>query len=131
VAGAVVDTEAEPDLRSLTAQLSRGGPVFLTTAADGQAGPEARGRLAAALGRAAAWVVAHRRPDLVAVTGGDTASALLAALGGSRLEVLGSPSIGLALAELVVDGRPPIGLLTKAGGFGPPDLFLTLLKGAT
>jgi uncharacterized protein YgbK (DUF1537 family) len=129
-AGLVVDPEQEADVRPLAAHLSRQRPVFVTTAADGPATPEARARVAAALGRTAARVLAQRRPDLVAVSGGDTARALLGALGAARLELVGSPSSGLALGEVLLEGMPAISLLTKAGGFGPPDLFLTLLKGA-
>jgi uncharacterized protein YgbK (DUF1537 family) len=66
----------------------------------------------------------------VVVTGGDTAAALLGALAGARLELVGSPAAGLALADLVVARGPAISTLTKAGGFGPPDLLVTLLKGA-
>jgi len=77
----------------------------------------------------AARVLAESRPDLVAVTGGETAVALLRAVGATRVELSGSPSSGLALGEAVVDAGSTFPLLTKAGGFGPPDLFLALLKG--
>ncbi len=74
-------------------------------------------------------MLADSRPDLIAVTGGDTAVALLRAVGATRLELSGAPSSGLALGDAVVDSTSRLPLLTKAGGFGPPDLFLALLEG--
>jgi len=68
--------------------------------------------------------------DLVVVTGGETAVALWSALGIDRVEVLGAPAPGLALGTVRVPGREPLAVLTKAGGFGPPDLLVTLLKEA-
>ena len=37
---------------------------------------------------------------------------------------------GLAFGRLHVHGRPEVPLLTKAGGFGPPRLFVSLREGA-
>ncbi len=130
VPAAVADEGREPDIEALVARLRGGQPALLTTAEVPAAASDARPRMAALLARAAARVLAETRPDLVAVTGGDTARALIAALGADRLELTGSPSSGLALAELATNGGPALGLLTKAGGFGAPGLFLTLLKGA-
>jgi uncharacterized protein YgbK (DUF1537 family) len=71
----------------------------------------------------------HREPwDLVVVTGGETAVALWVALGAERLDLVGAPAAGLAFGHLRVPGREPLPLLTKAGGFGPPDLLPSLLK---
>lgn len=69
------------------------------------------------------------RFDGVAVTGGETAIALWEALGGESLDLLGAPGAGLALGRLRSATRPPLPLLTKAGGFGEPDLFVSLLAG--
>lgn len=68
--------------------------------------------------------------DIVVVTGGDTAVALYEALGRGRLELLGPPAPGLALARLEVAGRDDLWLVTKAGGFGDPDLIVSLAKAA-
>jgi uncharacterized protein YgbK (DUF1537 family) len=78
----------------------------------------------------AATAIEKERWDLVAVTGGETAVALWAALGADRLDLIGVPAPGLALGHLRVRGREPLALLTKAGGFGPPDLFVSLQKEA-
>ena len=73
----------------------------------------------------------QREPwDLVVVTGGETAVALWTALGAERIDLAGAPAPGLALGQLRVPGRDPIPLLTKAGGFGPPDLLVSLQKEA-
>jgi D-threonate/D-erythronate kinase len=80
-------------------------------------------RLAA---EARAWL--EREPfDGVAVTGGETARALCEALGATTIELIGPPRPGLALARLSTPRHPALPLLTKAGGFGEPDLFVSLL----
>jgi uncharacterized protein YgbK (DUF1537 family) len=85
---------------------------------------------AEALGRLveqAAAAVVRERWDLVVVTGGETAAALWSALGAERIDLVGAPGPGLAFGHLRVPGRDhPIPLLTKAGGFGPPDLLVSL-----
>jgi uncharacterized protein YgbK (DUF1537 family) len=65
--------------------------------------------------------------DGVAVTGGETAWAFCEALGAETIELIGSPRPGLALGRLVRRGHPTLSLLTKAGGFGEPDLFVSML----
>ena len=66
--------------------------------------------------------------DLVVVTGGETAVALWTALGAERIDLVGAPAPGLAFGQLRVPGRDPLPLLTKAGGFGPPDLLVSLQR---
>jgi uncharacterized protein YgbK (DUF1537 family) len=68
--------------------------------------------------------------DLLVVTGGETAVALWTALAAERLDLLGVPAPGLAFGHLRVPGREPLAVLTKAGGFGPPDLLVSLQKEA-
>jgi uncharacterized protein YgbK (DUF1537 family) len=73
----------------------------------------------------------QREPwDLVVVTGGETAVALWTALGAERLDLAGVPAPGLAFGHLRVPGRDPLPVVTKAGGFGPPDLIVSLQKEA-
>jgi uncharacterized protein YgbK (DUF1537 family) len=77
-------------------------------------------------------VLERATPSLLCLTGGDTALAVARALGMERLDVIGAPSPGLALGEMVLGSPRPgsparLPVLTKAGGFGGPDLFLTLL----
>jgi uncharacterized protein YgbK (DUF1537 family) len=83
--------------------------------------------VAAELARQARKIIETEAVDLVAVTGGDTAVALYRELDAERIELLGAPVPGLALGRLHRgDGRALL-VLTKAGGFGAPDLFATLM----
>ena len=77
-------------------------------------------------GEACAWLE-REAFDGIAVTGGETARALCKGLGAEDLELLGPPRPGLALARLVSGGHRRLTLLTKACGFGEPDLFASLL----
>jgi len=126
---------APPDPADVVAALAAHQPTFI--AARGPAaspGPRERAGMAERLARVAAGVLAAATPDLVCATGGETALALVRALAATRLELLGSPGLGLALAEVIRHNPaglhgPGLFLLTKAGGFGPPDLFMTLIRG--
>jgi D-threonate/D-erythronate kinase len=130
--GAWLDGEGAPDLAPVLRALGRGEPAFLACAATTRLEPRA---IAAALGAAAAHVLDDAALDLLAVTGGETAFGVIAALGATRLDLVGAPASGLALGALTLaaaPARPPrLPFLTKAGGFGAPDLFLTLLGGRT
>lgn len=136
VTGLWIDAGGDlPDPAGVAAALAAQEPAFVAARAPAAA-PSRReraamaGRLASA-GRAALLAAT---PTLVCATGGETALALTRALGAARLELLGAPGSGLALGEMIVLGpsgsrRAGLRLLTKAGGFGPPDLFMTLMRG--
>jgi len=126
---------APADPADVVAALAAHEPAFVASGLPGTS-PSLRERseMAERLARVAARVLAAVTPDLLCATGGETALALARALDVSRLELLGTPGSGLALAEVVTcrpqaSDAPRLVLLTKAGGFGPPDLFLTLLGG--
>jgi uncharacterized protein YgbK (DUF1537 family) len=68
--------------------------------------------------------------DVVLVAGGETLVALYRALGAERLDLDGAPRPGLALGRLRVPHRAPLTVVTKAGGFGEPDLFVALAREA-
>ena len=68
--------------------------------------------------------------DLVIVTGGETAVALYRALASERIDLVGAPVPGLALGHLRAPRHPGLPIITKAGGFGDPNLFVTLAAGA-
>ena len=109
-------------------QVARDAGLTVIATADAAAddGGEAARRLAAD-----ARDLLRAQPfDIVLVTGGDTAVALYDAFGGGRLELLGPPAPGLALARLVVPEGEALWLVTKAGGFGQPDLIVSLAKAA-
>lgn len=68
--------------------------------------------------------------DVVAVTGGETAVALYHALQATQIDLLGAPAPGVALGQLRAPHHDGLTILTKAGGFGDPDLFVTLARKA-
>jgi len=70
------------------------------------------------------------RYDVVLVTGGETAVALYRALAAERIDLDGAPRPGLAMGRLRLPGRAALPLVTKAGGFGPPELFVSLAREA-
>jgi uncharacterized protein YgbK (DUF1537 family) len=82
--------------------------------------------VAAHLASEARRIIEREAFDLVAVTGGQTALALWQAFDADRVDLLGAPAPGLAFGFLRAPGHPALGLLTKAGGFGAPDLFVSL-----
>ncbi len=129
VTGSRLEEAGDPDTRPLIERIKNGCPAFLTTgdAIHTTAGP--RQAIASRLAGVAAQVLSASRPDLVVVSGGETALALLRALGAVRVELAGEPAPGLALGDAIVASARTLSLLTKAGGFGPPDLFLALLGG--
>jgi uncharacterized protein YgbK (DUF1537 family) len=100
-----------------------GRPAFLSS---GDVLDGAREQVARRLAGAARAVLSESTPSLVVLSGGETALAVMRALGARHLEIDGPPATGLALGRLIVAGRPPLPLLTKAGGFGSSGLFAAL-----
>jgi uncharacterized protein YgbK (DUF1537 family) len=86
-----------------------------------------RGAVARRLATEARDRLAREGFDGIAVTGGETALALCQALGAEGIELIGPPRPGLALGRLRSARHPGLPLLTKAGGFGEPDLFVSML----
>ncbi len=127
VTGARLRPVGEPDLDSVIAALRRGEPAFMASP-DGPAG--ASREIAAMLADLALRAMAAAAPATVAVTGGDTAHALMRAWGAARLDLVGAPARGLALGRLVATDGSTLPILTKAGGFGSPELYVTLARGA-
>src|SRR5262249_46595426 len=82
------------------------GATALLPTPDAFDGP--RDEVATRLAAVASAVLAEVGPALLVLTGGDTALAVLRALGARRLELDGAPASGLALGRLVRDGRPPL-----------------------
>jgi uncharacterized protein YgbK (DUF1537 family) len=81
--------------------------------------------VADALGQSVAGVLERRHFGTVLVTGGDTAAAVLAALGKHSVRLLGEVAPGVPLSQLSYGDRP-LWLVTKAGAFGSDDLFARL-----
>ncbi len=60
--------------------------------------------------------------DTMIVFGGDTARSLMNALGVHEIELIGEALPGVPVSRIIHGGRP-LTLITKAGGFGKPDLL--------
>jgi uncharacterized protein YgbK (DUF1537 family) len=122
------DARGHRDPAPAVAALAAGRGALVASAT----APADREAVARHLAAAAARILERVTPDLVAVTGGDTAYALIRALHPRRFDLAGAPADGLALGRLVLenngrdDGRS-LALLTKAGGFGAADLLTTIL----
>jgi uncharacterized protein YgbK (DUF1537 family) len=102
----------------------------LTVIANADAAADDGGVAARRLADEARRRLRAERFDVVLVTGGDTAVALYDALGRGALELVGPPAPGLALARLTVPEGNDLWLVTKAGGFGDPDLIVSLARAA-
>ncbi|MCE8052493.1 four-carbon acid sugar kinase family protein [Billgrantia desiderata] len=121
--------EHDPALARLTAL--KGGDqaataVLLTPGAD-DGNALAPSQMAAAMGEAAARAVL-RWPQvatgLLFLSGGDIAVAVLSRLGATTIAVEAEWAPGIALGRL--EGAPQRLVMTKAGGFGDPDLLVRL-----
>ncbi len=62
-------------------------------------------------------------PDALLVFGGDTARAVVQALGCPVLHPLGEVVAGVPIAGVGRPDAPDLYLIAKAGGFGPPDII--------
>jgi D-threonate/D-erythronate kinase len=123
----VVAGSLDPATRRQIASARRAG---LTVIASPDADEPDMGAAASRLSEEAASRLATGEFDLVAVTGGDTAVALYRVLGAERIDLAGAPRPGLALGQLRGPCHSGLWLLTKAGGFGEPDLFVSLARRA-
>jgi uncharacterized protein YgbK (DUF1537 family) len=105
---------------ALDVALAQGADVVLTMGMDASLDLAEGERLCEALGR---LIVpsAHRLGCLVA-TGGETARALLTAMGASALRVVREIEPGVVLST-VAAGRP-LPVVTKAGAFGTPETLV-------
>jgi uncharacterized protein YgbK (DUF1537 family) len=124
--GVRLEGAREPDLSRVVDAISTGRSAFV---ASGDLLDGARTMVAGRLAASVRAVLAEATPSLVVLTGGETAIAVMRALGARRLELDGAPASGLALGRLIADDTSPLPILTKAGGFGAPGLFAALTKG--
>ena len=113
--------------RRQLAEARRAGLRVLATA---DAEDRDTGEAAQVLAREAARLLATESFDLIVLTGGDTAVAFYRALGATRIDLVGAPRPGLAFGHVRAPGCRVLPVLTKAGGFGPPGLFVSLRKEA-
>jgi uncharacterized protein YgbK (DUF1537 family) len=83
--------------------------------------------VAARLARTVMKQISKVDPDLIVLTGGDTALACLREINISLLEICGEFVPGLPILRLNLNGKESL-LVTKAGGFGECGLFVDILK---
>jgi D-threonate/D-erythronate kinase len=118
----IVAGSAHPATRAQITAARAAGLTVLATADEAE--PDRAAAVARLAGQARA-TLASDGYDVVVVTGGETAAALYHALGAERIDLLGAPCPGLAFGHLRIGDRM-LPLVTKAGGFGLPDLLVTL-----
>ncbi|HYG87573.1 MAG TPA: four-carbon acid sugar kinase family protein [Azospirillum sp.] len=108
---------AEQELREV---LASGDDVLLTMATGPALDRRDGHALAVALGR----LVHEQAPRIggLVITGGETARAVLAALGIGAIRLLGEVEPGVPLG--IAQGDRPMPLITKAGAFGSPDTLV-------
>lgn len=109
-------------------ELTGGGRVLVTTDPEDVEGDSSRAQaMAAELAQVVRALLLAAPGCALVVTGGSTALAVAEALGAAALRLLGEVGPGVALGELVV-GERTIPMITKSGGFGPPDALLRAVE---
>ncbi|MET0429893.1 MAG: four-carbon acid sugar kinase family protein [Microvirga sp.] len=97
---------------------------------------------AARFARCVTGDIRHRRPRSLVLSGGDSAAAVMAALGIGLLRVIGEILPGLPVCRTLDDrhdrhgrsdrsDRHDLTIVTKSGGFGAPDTLLQVLDAGT
>jgi len=105
-----------------------GAPAAVIVAAPGCDGRDGRAEeVAEELAEGVAALLQRRRVSAVVATGGDTALAILQRLGVAILRVAGSLLPGIPVSRIQC-GESPLWFVTKAGGFGSPDAFVTIAR---
>jgi uncharacterized protein YgbK (DUF1537 family) len=106
---------------------AREAGLLVVSSPDAECGD--RVAVAALLAAEARRLLDEGAADLVVATGGETALALFERLDAPRIDLVGAPRPGLALGYWPRSGRPALPVITKAGGFGGDDLFVSLTTG--
>ena len=78
------------------------------------------------LGRFLSTVLKETRPGLLFLTGGDTADAVLNAIGGGGIKILGEVLPGVVRGKLIGGSMDGLAVVTKAGAFGRDDTLVVL-----
>jgi D-threonate/D-erythronate kinase len=107
----------------LAAAALRGGPACVVHPVGCGMGPDLPRRIAAELGDVAARLADAGHVTALVLTGGDTALAVARALGATGLRVDDELEPGVPMGRLL--GPRPYRVVTKAGGFGSPDVLRT------
>jgi uncharacterized protein YgbK (DUF1537 family) len=117
----------QPVLASVRETLRQRGVALLTTAAE-RPEPADDARAAERLAQAALPLLREDAVAGVVASGGDTVAALCRALGAGLLELGDEVLVGMPQARLLGGLRPGLPLVTKSGGFGPPDALVQAVR---
>ncbi len=106
--------------------LEKGGWAILKLA---DLSPETAIEFAARAGKIVRELLDQKKPDALVVFGGDTAYSIISELGRPSIQPLGEVIEGIPVSSIKA-GRNSEGLylITKAGGFGPPDVLISMRK---
>ncbi len=128
----VVAGSAHPVTRAQVERLGRpdGLDVIVPPASEGADDPARRRETLARLADAAHARIERARPGTLLLTGGETAIAVLRALGAGALSLAGELEPGVALGTLVGGPFDGLALVTKAGGFGDADTLVRVREAA-
>ncbi|HLG50812.1 MAG TPA: four-carbon acid sugar kinase family protein [Chloroflexota bacterium] len=85
-------------------------------------------RLVAALGQVTRRAIEERPPAALVLTGGDTARAVVLALGAGGIEIREEVAPGVPAGIIEQGPWHGLPLVTKAGGFGPPEALAVVLE---
>ena len=118
--------ELEQALNNL-ARLEPGAPAYVITLRQRDNVVPDAPMVANALATVAHRLINELDIGSIVVTGGDTAQALMAELAIASVDLAGELLPGIAVG-VVPHRKRNFKLVTKAGGFGDPELFVTLMK---
>jgi len=93
----------------------------------GMEGREAHQHIARRIGQIVSALAEEAGVDALVLCGGDTARAVLEAFGNPIIEGVGEVAAGVPRSRFRAAGRE-LQLVTKAGGFGAPDVFSAILR---
>ncbi|GFN21701.1 four-carbon acid sugar kinase family protein [Thermanaeromonas sp. C210] len=132
--------EVEKAVAAVQTLLSSEGPALLVVAVDSLweaggadnvetegASPQSKA-VAGVLAEIARRVVAGGRVRSLVVTGGDTAVHICRALGARGIDLDTELLPGIPLGRLLGGMADDLPVVTKAGGFGPPDAFVRVVE---
>jgi uncharacterized protein YgbK (DUF1537 family) len=122
----VVAGSAHPATRAQVERLGRreGLDVLTPPSTEATDDPRRRRETAAHLGDAARARVERSEPGALLVTGGETAIAVLGALGARGLSLAGELDPGVAVGTIVGGPFDGLAVVTKAGGFGDEETLV-------
>ncbi|MFI6948002.1 four-carbon acid sugar kinase family protein [Streptomyces sp. NPDC050422] len=121
VQGVTVGDDPAPTVKALRSLTS---PVLTLQTPDERRSPRTARAFARSLAAVVRELAEERLVDALVVTGGETATTVLQALGVDRMDLLDEPEPGVARGTPLVP--PSLPVLIKAGGFGDDELLLRL-----